>query len=318
MKIYVILVFFLLVVVPAAFADSKDIFVLKDAHGDDHGDGTLIFPTTGELHYGDLDIISVSAKADEGGTMFKVEFANSIDLPDSRSIDAGGQTLDKVARLGFYKFNVDIYIDTDRKTGSGLTNTLPGRNALIDPEFAWEHVICLTPRPNETKNLLKRQLVDLLEEKLKDQKGRVDPEDTSKISADASMDLEGTYYFPERIRVSGRTISFFVPSSSLGGTASADWGYVVVVTAATVEDRLSVGGYGGAQVGRTLMNLPVVGGSWSDRLGSSRKEAKLLPPIIDILVPEGKKQEDVLRDFNTNTNQLVVLPGIIPSQKAKQ
>lgn len=317
MKIFIALVLFFLIAVPHSFADSKAIFQLKDPHGDDHGDGTLILPTTGELRFGDLDLVSFSAKAEEAGTTFEVEFANPISRPDARAIDAGGKTLESTARLGFYTFNIDIYIDTDRKTGSGSTETLPGRKATIDPQFAWERVICVTPRPNETREVLKKILINKLEAKLQTEKGRVDPEDTSKVSSNASYDVQGSYFFPDRVRVSSRKISFFVPASFLGGTAKADWGYVILDTVATLEDRLDFGNFGGSETGVRLVNLPLEAGSWSDRLGTSRKEADLLPPILDMFVPEGMKQEDVLRNFNSNTKQMVVLPGVVPGPPEK-
>jgi hypothetical protein len=302
-----------------AFLSADDtVFQLKDPRGDDHIDGTAILPSEGELRFGDLDLVSLSAKADKDGTKFEVEFASSIEQPDTRVIDAGGRTLASVARLGFYRFNIDIYIDTDRQPASGSTNTLPGRNALIDPQAAWEKMICLTPRPVETRGLLKRYLVRVLEERLEASRGRVDPEDTSEIFADASLDLERSYYFPERgVRVAGRKLTFLVPSPFLGGTAKGEWSYVVLLTVAKIDDTLSFGNFGGAQVPYTLMNLPVGEGAWSDRLGTSRKGAALLPPILDMFVPEGMKQEEVLRNFNANTKQMVILPGIVPSDSER-
>ena len=38
---------------------------------------------------------------------------------------------DRIARNGFYTFNVDIYIDTDRIAGRGETSTLPGRGVAV-------------------------------------------------------------------------------------------------------------------------------------------------------------------------------------------
>ena len=312
MKIWIVL-FCCVIFSTAVFADKNVIFELKDARNDDHGDGTLILPTEKEYRPGDFDLLSLSATPDEGGTLFKLEFAQTIDRPDTRAIDAGGKTLEAVARYGFYTFNIDIYIDKDRKPGSGYTATLPGRNASIDPEFAWEKVICLTPRPAEARGLLKKQLVKNLEAKLQAEKGRVDPEDSSKISANASSDLEGSYYFPERVRVNSRIITFFVPGYFLGGSAEANWGYVILETVSTLEDKYALADFGGAAYGTTFMNLPVAEGGWSDRLGTTRQEVDYLPPIIDMFVPSGKKQEDVLRNFNVNTQQRVVLPGIVPT-----
>lgn len=294
------------------FAGGKEIFRISDPRGDDHGDGTVIYPTQGEIRTGDLDMVSFSARSEEDGTTFNVEFAKAIDRPDSMVIDAGGQTLDRVARNGFWKFNVDIYVDMDRQRGSGSTMTLPGRNAVISPDFAWERAICLTPRPSQTRSLLGRQLRKMLEDKLQKQKGRVDPEDASKITNEV-YSVEGSYFFPERVRVTSRNVSFFVPSSFLRGSAQPGWGYVVIVTASIVDDRLNFGNFLGSDVPMSLMNLPVKDGSWSDRLGTSRKTAVLLPPIVDMIVPEGVKQEDVLRNFNENTGQPVVLTGWVPA-----
>jgi hypothetical protein len=300
-----------------AAAGGKAIFELTDPRGDDGGDGTLIYPTQGMIHPGDLDLVSLSARSEGDGTMFEAVFDRAISRPDSRVIDAGGTPLDSVARLGFYKFNIDIYIDTDRKPGSGFTNTLPGRGATIQPEFAWEKVVCLTPRPGESRTALQKILQKTLEEKLRKEKGRVDPQDQSGISAATAMDIS-RYFFPDRVRVTGRKVSFFVPGTYLNGTASADWAYVVLVTPATTEDRVDISSlYGGDRPPALLMNLPVAEGSWSDRFGTSRKgeEAKFLPPIADLIVPSGTTQEKVLSNFNVNSGQRVSLPGVVPGRK---
>ena len=39
-----------------------------------------------------------------------------------------GEEIAQRARFGFYTFNLDLYVDTDRVPGSGRTETLPGRN----------------------------------------------------------------------------------------------------------------------------------------------------------------------------------------------
>ncbi len=297
-----------------ANADEKYIFKISDPRGDDHGDGTLIYPTESDLRAGDLDLVSFAARPEEGGTMFEAEFANSIERPDSRVIDAGGRTLESVARLGFFEFNIDVYIDMDRKEGSGYTSTLPGRNAVISSGDAWEKVVFLNPRPNDARSQLGNLLHDIAENQLRAQKGRVDPEDEKQINARIALDLDGNYFIPTRVRVAARKINFFVPSYFLRGTAQSNWSYVVVITASTMEDKLDLGvdiGVLGPRGG--LLNLPVGKGAFSDRLGTTRDEATLLPPIVDFIAPDGTKQEDILRNFNVNEKKLVVLPGVVPS-----
>lgn len=314
MKVHIgFFLLFILFIVSFGQADEKYIFKLSDPRGDDHGDGTILFPTDGDMQNGDLDLVSLAARADEGGTMFEADFANTIQKPDSRVIDAGGRTLESVARLGFYLSNIEIYIDMDRKEGSGFTSTLPGRNANIEPDAAWEKVIFVTPRPNEAKIQLRKILHKLAEDKLRTEKGRVDPEDETKINAEIALDVDGQYFLPSRIRVTGKRISFFVPGYFLRGSAQANWSYVVVITAATMEDKLDLGQIGILSPRGGVMNLPVGEGAFSDRLGTSRSDAMLLPPIADIIVPDGSKQEEILRNFNVNEKKLVVLPGVIPS-----
>jgi hypothetical protein len=48
------------------------------------------------------------------------------------------------------------------------------------------------------------------------------------------------------------------------------------------------------------------GSSWSDRFGGGDEDNPNQPPLIDIVVPPGKKQEDVLKD------KPVRLPGVVP------
>ena len=304
----------ILLIFVCSFADSADyVFKISDPRGDDHGDGTLIFPTESDLRPGDLDLTSFAARAEDGGTMFEVEFASTIKRPDSQVIDAGGRTLESVARYGFYLFNVEIYIDMDGKPGSGFTSTLPGRNSQIASDSAWEKVIFLNPRPNDARSQLRKMLHKTAEENLRAEKGRVDPEDEKQINARLALDMDGSYFMPTRVHVAARRISFFVPAYFLRGTAQANWKYVVAVTAATIEDKLDMGvdiGILGPRGG--LLNLPVGKGAFSDRLGTNRDEAELLPPIVDLIAPDDRKQEDILRNFNVNEKKLVILPGIVP------
>jgi hypothetical protein len=313
MKIQSIFILFLILLFfPFAYAE-KYIFKIPDQRGDDHGDGTILYPTESELRAGDLDLVSFAAREEDGGTMFEAEFANTIERPDSRVIDAGGRTLEAVARLGFYTFNIDIYIDKDRKEGSGYTSTLPGRNALISSGSAWDKVVFLNPRPNDARSQLRKALHEYSEDQVRKTKGRVDPEDQNQINAEIALDLDGRYFMPTRVRVAGRKISFFVPPYFLQGPAQANWSYVVVVTAATIEDKIDLGEIGILTPRGGLLNLPVGEGAFSDRLGTTRKDVGLLPPIVDLIVPDGSKQEDILRNYNVNEKKPVVLQGVVPS-----
>lgn len=308
-----------LLVPVAASGAGETIFTLTDPRGDDRGDGTLRYPVRYyDLAPGDLDILSLEARRVEAGTEFEATFANRIRPTARRTVDIGGTSLDSLARFGFYTTNVDIYIDTDRVDGSGAVNTLPGRRAEISPGSAWEKVVALTPRPYDAKSTLKRILLKSLKRDLREEEGRVDPEQAERLRQALPGDVESHVFFPTRIRVVGRSIRFVVPDSFLGGPAKSTWSYVVVVTGADFEQRFDVSD----KVGLTrepdnLFLLPVSPGGREDRFGGGQEDDALQPPIIDMIVPQGMTQQRILRDYDLRTKRAVQLPGVVPAEYTK-
>ena len=291
-------------------------FRVADPSGDDHGDGALKYPLKGEWLPGELDMTGFAAIPVEGGTDFEVTFARSIRKPDARAIDYGGTSLEDVARFGFYTFNVDVYIDTDGKPGSGALNALPERNAEIAPENAWERAVILTPRPPEARSALRRFLLRDMKREKKEAGDRLGEERIDALRKEIADQVEQRVFFPTRISVRGSKIRFFVPDSFLGGPASADWSYVVAVSVANVDARLDLRAASGDVVGLrgdTLFVVPVCLSASDDCLGGGHEgELDLQPPFIDILVPEGTTQEKVLRSYDLKTDALVKLPGVKP------
>jgi C-terminal binding-module, SLH-like, of glucodextranase len=302
-----------------AYAAKGDLlWTLSDPRGDDNGDGTLRYPLRYYgLAQGDLDLLSLTARRVDGGTELEATFANPIRPTERRTIDIGGTNLDQVARFGFYTTNVDIYIDTDRVAGSGALETLPGRVAAVAPAFAWEKAIALTPRPFEARTRLKDILLKSLKAELRDEQGRVDPEQAERIKAALPADVESHIYFPNRIRTAGRSIRFTVPDSFLGGPALATWGYVVVVTGADIDLRFDAAPIAGGltrKVKDNLMVLPISPGGREDHFGGAQEADALQPPIIDLIAPPGFTQQRILRDYDLRTDRPVELPGVVPAE----
>jgi hypothetical protein len=299
---------------PLPADDGGKIFELKDPSGDDHGDGSLVYPLRDDLQPGDLDLLSFAAEGSERGTWFEVAFARRITPTGRRTIDIGGGSLDKVARFGFYTFNLDIYVDTDRVEGSGTKEALPGRRAAIEPASAWEKAICLTPRPFEAREELERILVRFARRDLKAKEGRVDPVRIKELESEIARDVEARVFFPTLIHVVGPKIRFFVPSSFLGGPAKASWGWVVAVSGSDLFQKLDVGA--ALRISEpdpdSLMILPIASGRHRDRFGGAREDDPLQPPLVDILVPPGKSQEKVLKDYDPGANRPVQLPAVVP------
>jgi hypothetical protein len=292
-----------LAIAPHAPSEDARIFTLTDPRGDDHGDGDLVYPRRDDLKPGDLDLLSLTATRQSDGTWFEATFARPIATTNRRVIDAGGGTLDEIARYNFYTFNIDIYIDTDRVPGSGLTYTLPGRKAEIDPANAWEKAICLTPRPLDARQAVGRMIAGYAwKEKLDTIKKR-------QILEDINHEIDKQIFFPTRIHVLGSKIGFLIPLSFLNGWAKPEWSYVVAVSGADVYETIELGNLLniGAEVPDSLYILWIAPGSaWSDRFGGGDEDNPNQPPLVDIIVPPGAKQEAVLK------GKPVRLPGVVP------
>ena len=211
-------------------AQPAPLLNITDPEGDDVGDGTLVYPRDSAFTPGDLDLRSLRVYVEGSDLRFEAAFRNPIRDPGSvRNPGLGSENLSVFARRGFYAFNLDIYLDTDRVAGSGNTTTLPGRGAKLDPAHAWEKAIVLTPRPE----LMKRQFIEALRE-------------ASPATAPATVDatVDSSVFFATQVRVRGRTVSFIVPGSFVNASTIAGSSLTAIVTAAklTVEAELSLFG----------------------------------------------------------------------------
>lgn len=209
----------------SAWADPQPLVTIIDPAGDDFGAGTLIYPQRSDFQMGDLDILQLQVRRDKEGFWFEAMFKNPIRDPANVPNAVGAESLSNFARKGFYQFNIDIYVDTDRVKGSGNTFTLPGRHVAIDPAYAWEKAVILTPRPELTR----QQLLSAAAEQFPDQRN-------------AEARVEQSIYFPTRIRVRAKSIAFFVPASFFAGNEGTDWAVTALVTGAmtTIPADLSL------------------------------------------------------------------------------
>jgi carbohydrate-binding DOMON domain-containing protein len=249
-----------------AMADALRLVTLSDPEGDDVGNGSLVYPKGTELRQGDLDLRSLDISRDEKGFWFVATFNNLIRekwwVPDD-SRDASSQ---RGKRTLPFDFNLDIYIDTDRKAGSGHMFTLPGRKVRIDPRYAWERVVILSPQPKTSR----AQLLETLKKKFPD-----------RPQGEAEASIDETMFFASKRRIGGKSISFFVPREFIGASDGTDWAVTAFVTAASPameDDNLGVMQPGKepspSTLGYTTANAPA--------------------PVIDVLLPTAEQQFKLL------------------------
>jgi len=304
-------------VAPAALhAARPPLFVLSDPAKDDHGDGTLRYPLDPEMREGDLDLLELSAQPGEGGTWFAVTMRRNIRPPGPEVVDSLGRTKAQIARLGFWQFNVDIYVDKDRVEGSGQLWTLPGRKVTIDPKTAWERMISLSPQPDQSAILVRRALTQLAKDQLRADQPRVENEQLKEARTMVSGAMESQFWFARNVQVSGRRVKFFVPDEFFGGPPSPEWAYTVIVTGATLEPRFDMSSLIGAAALEDDHLLVPVGTGLSPKHFAGREEDPLQPPVVDLLLPAGQRQEEVLRDYDVRSGRKVRLTGVVPGAPA--
>ncbi len=306
-----------LAIVGGAFAASAQsnitLFTMQDARGDDVGAGDLLYPDRPDFERGDLDLLSLSAEMADGGTWFTASFGGAIRDPADQRGEIGPERLDRVARHGFYTLNLDIYIDTDRKPGSGSTATVPGRGVQVDRRDAWEKAIILTPRPEIARTLMVGNARRVLEEQRRAQVGNVSGDDYRNIEQVVDQTVDQRYFFPTRVQVRSKEIRFFVPDSFLGGKANPAWSYTAFVTGANVQPRQRLLDMPFKDEAFAVMQQQAGPGRSADRFGIRPSADPAQPAIVDVLTTDPGLQARMLRDYDVVAGRQPRLVGVVPT-----
>jgi len=240
-----------------AWAAERRLVTLSDPQGDDVGNGALLYPAGTEFRRGDLDLRRLEVSRDDTGFWFVATFTNPIREKWWAPPDIGDLSPSREKRVLPFNFNLDIYVDTDHVPGSGQMFTLPGRKVRIDPRFAWERAVILTPQPRTAR----AQLLATLKKNL-----------PGRPKGEAEANIDGTMFFATRIHIRENAISFFVPAEFFSPSDGSDWAITAFVTAASLtmgDDNLGV--------------MQVEKEPSTSALGFSSQNPP--PPIIDVLLP---------------------------------
>ena len=314
----------LLLAAGPAFSSGDKLFVLTDPEKDDHGDGNLRYPlrSQNDLVPGHLDILAFSARNTPEGTFFEVTFARAPQKTERRPVDDGGTMMTDVAKLGFYTFNVDVYIDMDGKPGSGNTRMLPGRNVEVDPASGWEKAVCLTPLPEQAGTLLRRTYAEaerIEAQSTQTDEARLTADQKKEIKAEVGHKVSESVFFPTTVEIRGRLVRFFVSATFLGGPAKAEWGYVVASSGAAVTGRYDLVKLAGLKKDAPMEPLFIMRaapGRTENTFGGADEDDLFPPALVDVLVPAGTTQEKLLASGNPRKGVLPKLPAVVPSKVA--
>lgn len=117
-----------MVIVPDISAITP-VLVIDDPAGDDNGPGTYTYPTDSVFKPQVFDLAQFTAGYDEkGNAVFTFVMYGPI-----QNVWGSGNGLSVQA--------FDVYIDVDHQPGSGRRLLLPGRNAAVASEDAWDYAI---------------------------------------------------------------------------------------------------------------------------------------------------------------------------------
>jgi Membrane-anchored protein predicted to be involved in regulation of amylopullulanase len=294
-----------------AGAGAQQLFSLDDVRGDDDGNGSLIYPNRDDIQKGDLDFVRLSAEQRADGIWFVAEMSQPIVSPVGHVTEIGQTAVERLARNGFYTFNIDIYVDTDRIAGSGQTGTVPGRGVAIARDYAWEKAIILTPRPDIARTMLELYFDTEFESELRAKQGRVTKEELEALQQQSEQRVNELFLFPNKVRVQGRRIEFQVPQEFLGGVPSASWGYTALVTGCDLEQTGRPGQLAAVKP-TTMMTMPVGRGVRSSQFGMRGDADEATPPVVDILAPDVQTQKEALSSYDMVSGRLAAVPGMRP------
>ncbi len=182
----------LIALLAPALAWGDDI-TFKDPRGDDKGPGTYVYPTNAVYKSGSFDILEVKLKDAGADVEVSVTVAAKIEDPwDSKKWGGNGFSL----QMGF------LFIDTDRKAGSGFDEGLPGLNVRFPNDARWDKVVLLSPQG----------------------KTRLEAEIGSKAAK-----MKSAIVIPTTTRAQGATLVAKLPKSALGGAPSKTWAFQLIM-----------------------------------------------------------------------------------------
>ncbi|MDA3793515.1 MAG: hypothetical protein PF545_07695 [Elusimicrobia bacterium] len=201
---------------------------------------------------------------------------------DLKKIDVDQQASEKIitlqfasidnpgnAPLGFGNALVDIYIDINNKIGLGNTAMFPGRKAYVKPESAWEYAVVISGH--------------------------------EKVLYNSAMDKIGE---PEiSVSLLTNTINIFL-EEDLIETSVENWQVAAIVMAADDDGKMLRVKEVPVSVVSAVPAVPIV----PEKYGFNGRKFDSDTNIIDIIVPPGFRQKDILS--KNRNGEAIEIPAI--------
>jgi hypothetical protein len=259
-------------------AAPETIIELEDPPGDADGPGGYSPPSDSELSADDFDLRKFVVRVDGHDVIFEVTVGASIRAPGTPQRT---NTTPTQLTNGIYYQNIDIYIDTDPTPGLGYDTCIPGRRVAFADGRTWERAVVLTPQPASARAVVEGALPD----------------------------LAPFITFPGPLMVRGRTIIARVPVSRLGGRPATSWGWSVQLSGAAWERNFNLVERVKGSAAPDALTLPVLTTAERWAFGGS-SGGRAHPQVVDIIVPVGADQHEILSRFNDDTVTFAAVPFV--------
>gem|GEM_PF-2984129 len=264
---------------------QKVYFSFRDPAYDDRGAGSYTYPLiVDHPNQTSSDTSSQGAVDDSSSRGHNLDTKTGLfDITKFEVVDGGPNVIFEITTTrpipkyrddqsseakGWFLQLMDIYIDKDRKPGSGRTRTIPGRNLSFSSECGWEKVILVTPQVSwDVRRLIEQITWDL-----------------------DFIRMKNEIYLPDQIFIEGYTFRVFVPKSEIG-VPQPNWGYQCLMMLFN-PSNLEYGHFQQGKVKRFAGNN-VFGGA---------DEYNGHPNVIDLLAPTPEDQYRWLSDFVSSPN----------------
>jgi len=283
MRKITILFVLILIFASSSFAD-KLLFKLTDPTGDDHGSGSYVYPKNPVFKEGSFDLTGFEVYESDSDLIFKIYFKNRFLFPPDLQL-SNNKNLKDLFKTNLFLQNIDIYIDKDHKYNSGIVDLIPGRNAKVLPDCAWEGAILISPQPYLARSEMKRLAMRLVD----------------KVIIPNFYDVKDNY------------VQVKVPKKSIGQPTQR-WGYIVMVTGAEWENSMfSLSNWMnyGSTYEEPVLNRIVEEYASEWEFGGGDKEGTA-PNIIDMFAASNESQEKRLGAYDPKTRKRAVISAIYP------
>lgn len=261
----------------AAAAPGPVVFEQDDPAGDADGPGTYSNPTDADLQGAHFDLRKFSVRVDGDDVVLEVTLGEVIRPPDS-NWRSNRTPVDLKNNL--YLQNVDIYVDTNPASSEGLSLSIPGRRVQFEAGRTWKRAVVMTPQPSYVTSIL-----------------------SSALGAEAKAVVV------PRLTSRGRTVIARVPVAFFGGRPKPEWGWSVQVSGAAWEHSFVVVDRVKGTEAPDALTMPVSTTAERWMFGGA-KLGRFPPQVIDILVPPGKDQHEVLSSFDPESGELARVPFV--------